>query len=238
MSDEVAWRRIPAGVNDEALLGGLDLAATLKTGKAVRRGGLLETIRGGVGLLAMAERAEPGLAGRLAAALDGPEAAGDRGARRGLRTRRGGPGCAGERLALHVNLNSVSLSDLREAEDGVDLEGAAMARSICPSCSMARWNARSLKPRWRWASTLCARRSRPCARRGLRRRWPIGRGQRRRCALAARLVLAPRARRIPMEEETQPEPEPDRLNPMRVRHTENEDGDPGRMRTMRPRPAI
>jgi magnesium chelatase subunit D len=64
------WRRIPLHINDTALLGGLDLSATLQAGRPVARQGLLAQADGGVVLLAMAERIEAGLAARLAAVLD------------------------------------------------------------------------------------------------------------------------------------------------------------------------
>ncbi|MFO1337414.1 MAG: magnesium chelatase subunit D [Burkholderiaceae bacterium] len=63
-------RRMPAHIGDERLLGGLDLAATLRTGQPVVREGLLAEADGGVVVLAMAERIAPALAARLAAVLD------------------------------------------------------------------------------------------------------------------------------------------------------------------------
>ncbi|WP_027285628.1 magnesium chelatase subunit D [Rubritepida flocculans] len=64
---DTPWRRLPPSIGDEALLGGLDLAATLALGRPVRRPGLLEQAAGGVVLLPMAERLSRGLAARLAA---------------------------------------------------------------------------------------------------------------------------------------------------------------------------
>ncbi|RYF38969.1 MAG: magnesium chelatase ATPase subunit D, partial [Comamonadaceae bacterium] len=64
------WRRIPLAINDTALLGGLDLGATLQAGQPVARQGALAQADGGVVLLAMAERIEAGTAARLAAVLD------------------------------------------------------------------------------------------------------------------------------------------------------------------------
>ena len=68
-------RRCPPGIDDDRLLGGLDLAATLATGTRVARAGLLAEADGGLLLLPMAERVTPGLAARLAGVLDGGEAA-------------------------------------------------------------------------------------------------------------------------------------------------------------------
>jgi magnesium chelatase subunit D len=64
------WLRIPSGAGDAALLGGLDLAATLHSGRPVAQPGLLARADQGVLLLPMAERVPPGVASHLAAALD------------------------------------------------------------------------------------------------------------------------------------------------------------------------
>jgi magnesium chelatase subunit D len=66
-------RRLPLNVADPALLGGLDFAATLQAGRPVMQQGLLAQADGGVVTLAMAERITPGVAARLAAVLDAGE---------------------------------------------------------------------------------------------------------------------------------------------------------------------
>lgn len=63
-------RRLPLNVADAALLGGLDFAATLQAGRPVMQQGLLAQADGGVVTLAMAERITPGVAARLASVLD------------------------------------------------------------------------------------------------------------------------------------------------------------------------
>lgn len=68
------WCRLPVHAGDEALHGGLDLAATLAVGELRRTQGLLNRARGGLLVAAMAERMSAALAGRLAAALDGDDA--------------------------------------------------------------------------------------------------------------------------------------------------------------------
>ncbi len=50
------WTRVPLGVDAARLLGGLDLAATLQSGRPIHERGLLAGAHGGVLLLAMAER--------------------------------------------------------------------------------------------------------------------------------------------------------------------------------------
>lgn len=68
-------RRMPGHVDDERLLGGIDLASSLAAGKPVRQTGLIEEARGGALIAGMAERIDAGVAGRLAQALDEGETA-------------------------------------------------------------------------------------------------------------------------------------------------------------------
>lgn len=65
--------RIPLNINDAALLGGLDLGATLQTGHPVAQRGILAQADGGVVVLAMAERLSTASAARLGAVLDSGE---------------------------------------------------------------------------------------------------------------------------------------------------------------------
>jgi magnesium chelatase subunit D len=62
--------KIPINVDNERLLGGIDLAETLRTGRSVRRTGLLESARGGVIVLQMAERVQSNVAAHIAQAMD------------------------------------------------------------------------------------------------------------------------------------------------------------------------
>lgn len=64
------WRRVPLHVNDDRLLGGLDLSATLQAGRAVAQRGLLAEADGGVVLLAMAERLTASTAASVSAVID------------------------------------------------------------------------------------------------------------------------------------------------------------------------
>lgn len=63
-------RRMPPGIADDRLIGGLDLPATLRAGRPVIQRGLLAEADGGVVLVPMAERLERGTVARLAGALD------------------------------------------------------------------------------------------------------------------------------------------------------------------------
>ncbi len=65
-----ACRRLPGHVDDDRLLGGVDLASSLATGRAVRQRGLLEECEGGALIVPMAQRLEPHIAGRLSQSLD------------------------------------------------------------------------------------------------------------------------------------------------------------------------
>lgn len=63
-------RRLPTHVDDERLLGGIDIAASLAAGKPVETKGLLAEAKGKALIVPMAERMGEALAGRLAQALD------------------------------------------------------------------------------------------------------------------------------------------------------------------------
>lgn len=66
-------RRMPLSITDERLLGGLDLPATLASGRPVLQKGLLAECDGSVLLLAMAERLPTATAARLCAVMDAGE---------------------------------------------------------------------------------------------------------------------------------------------------------------------
>ena len=65
------FRRAPAGIDDDRLLGGLDLVATLQAGRPVIGRGILAEADGGIVVVAMAERLPGSVAGRLAGVIDG-----------------------------------------------------------------------------------------------------------------------------------------------------------------------
>jgi magnesium chelatase subunit D len=64
------WLRLPLHTDDDRLLGGLDLGATLQRGTVVAQPGLLARGDGGFVLAVMAERMSPAMAARLCAVLD------------------------------------------------------------------------------------------------------------------------------------------------------------------------
>ncbi len=62
--------RVPGQVDDERLLGGMDLAATLQTGRVIHQPGLLAQAHGGVIVLPMAERLPSKVTAHIAQAQD------------------------------------------------------------------------------------------------------------------------------------------------------------------------
>jgi magnesium chelatase subunit D len=70
LPEDTPWHRLPPQVGDDALLGGLDLAATLAAGRVVSGRGLLARAQGGIVVVPMAERVSPSLSARLSTALD------------------------------------------------------------------------------------------------------------------------------------------------------------------------
>ncbi len=72
------WRSLPLHITDERLLGGLDLAATLHTGRPVAQRGVLASADGGIVEIVGAERMTAALAARIGAVLDRREVAVER----------------------------------------------------------------------------------------------------------------------------------------------------------------
>ncbi len=64
------WVRMPVSITDERLLGGLDLSATLASGRPVLQHGLLVEADGGTLILTMAERLPAPTAARLTQVMD------------------------------------------------------------------------------------------------------------------------------------------------------------------------
>jgi len=215
-------RRAPLNIPDDRLLGGLDLAASLSAGRAVAQRGLLVDCDGGVVILAMAERMEAGIAGRIAAVLDQAEVTIER---EGLTQR--WPTCFGvvaldegiepeerppaallERLAFRIDLEGVRPQP--PSVDAPDAEDLAAARcTLAAQRPAPDWVVEALctaaakcgvsSPR----GTLLALRT-AAVHAALNERLEIAVDD---LAAAARLVLAPRATRSP-EQEASPEPQP------------------------------
>lgn len=130
---EAPMVRLGRGVGDDRLLGGLDLAATLAAGRPVHERGLLAAADGGALVAPGAERMPPGLAGRLAAALD-------RGVVAVVALDEGRdddpppPAVLTERLGLSAGVDRVGLGDLAAA--GPEPDAVAAARRALPAVAI------------------------------------------------------------------------------------------------------
>lgn len=227
-------RRVPAHIDDERLLGGIDLTATLARGSAVSRVGLLAEADGGVVVVPMAERLSDATAGRLAAVIDTGEVVVERdgvalrAATRfvtvllddGIEPDERPPAALLERLAIRIDLSScrhrsidwpASESGIQgRARDNVEA-GASIETITATAAALGIDSAR--------APLLALRTARAAAR--LAGRDTIVEED---VILAARLVLAPRATRLPaMEPEEAAEPPP----PPEGDQGEQESGEPG-----------
>lgn len=146
---ESVVRRVPLHVTDGRLVGGLDLAATLRRGRPVEERGLLVEADGGIVLLAMAERLPAAVAARVGRVLDSGEVALERDglARRhatrigvvaldeGLSPDERPPGALVDRLAFHVDLTRVGLPRESAAMPGSGVEGDADPETIASARS-------------------------------------------------------------------------------------------------------
>ena len=215
-------KRMPLHIDDDRLLGGLDLAASLAAARPVAQRGLLAEADGGVLVAAMAERLEPGTVARLAAAIDTGQVqlardglAGAYPARfgvvaldEGLDDERSAP-ALGERLAFHLDLparlddddgpDAAAVARARHRLGGVHCDDEALEALCATAAALGVDSARAALQALRVARAAAA----------LDGAAVVGADH---AALAARLVLAPRATRLPApppsEAEAEAEPPP------------------------------
>ena len=218
--------RVPTHITDDRLLGGLDLAATLAAGRPVAERGILAEADGGVLILPSAERLAPGVAARIAAAMDRGGVAAERDARgQSFATRFGAialdeglederpPAALLDRLGCHVDLDGVaragiatpfSPTDIAEAKSRLVsvVVGDEAVEALCATAmalGIASLNAPYLAIKV--AGAAAALGGEDCVSPG-------------HVALAARLVLAPRATVFPVEAgEPEEKPEPQQRQP-------------------------
>jgi len=219
------FRRVPLHIADGRLLGGLDLSATLRAGRPVAERGLLAEADGGVVLLAMAERVARSTAAHLSAALDNHEVLVERDGITARTPTRFGvvaldegandeeqlPHTLVDRFAMLLDLNDIAWRDALPADYSAEeiLEarlrladidiGEPMLEAICGTAMALGVD--SLR-----ASLAAAQVARAAA--ALAERDAVTVED---VSLAARLVLAPRATRLPMPEQPddqQPEEPP------------------------------
>jgi magnesium chelatase subunit D len=207
-------RRLPLNIADNRLLGGLDLAATLRAGRPVAERGLLVEADDGVVVVAMAERLAQKTAACLAAAVDTGEVVVERDgiaerhpARFGIVALDEGidderpPPAMLDRLAIHVTLRGIRSAEesgpaaapvdvatarslLRAVRIDDEVLGALCEASLKLGISSLRVPLLALR---------VARASAALAGRETASAEDVG--------AAARLVLAPRATQLPAQEE-------------------------------------
>ena len=208
-------RRLPLHADDDRLLGGLDLAATLAAGRPVQQAGLLAQAAGGVLLLPMAERLPPRRAAQLAAALDDGAArltlvAFDEGLGTPAEGGEAVPASLAERLGLQLQGPLPQGRGAAPEPPAADLASARMrwpwVRAGDEALSVLVQAALALGIGSLRAPLLALRVARAAA--ALAGRETVAEPD---LALAAQLVLAPRATRMPAppaEDEPQPEAPP------------------------------
>jgi magnesium chelatase subunit D len=243
-------RRIPVNIADGRLLGGLDLSATLQAGRPIAERGLLAEADGGIVLLTMAERLEAATIARLGAVIDSGEICVERDGI-GLRI----PSRFGvvafdesvaederphasllDRLALHLELDTIGIRDT--IDSGPNREGIAAGRA---RLSSVRFDDAILKAICATAMALGVVSMRPSllalrAARAVAALAGHDEIQAEDAAIAARLVLAPRATILPAAEPSQPEPSEPQKQEASAEPNESpprsDDGEPSKSQTV------
>jgi len=205
-------RRVPTHIDEERLVGGIDLPASLRRGRTIHACGVLEELTGGFLLVPMAERASPARLSRIGQVLDGRPGF-------GVIALDGGRGeeerCAPsllERLGVHLDLRGLRLhasrNELPTPEDVIAARARLgtidihieMTRALCATASAC--GVESLR-----APLIAMRLARAHA--ALRGHAVPDEAD---LELAARVVLAPRATIAPaappQQENLQPQPQP------------------------------
>lgn len=197
-----AARRLPLSIDDDRLVGGLDVGASLAAGRAIRHQGLLRETAGGLLSIAGAERMNDAMAGRLAAAMDADGTALmllDDGDEEDM----GPPHALTDRLAFHLDLSSIRhlappadppaepLFLAEVAEPSAEVLNALAAAALAFGVPSVR------------TMLLALRAARASA--AYHGRGEIVAGD---VTIAARLVLVPNATRLPPAEDEPPPEEP------------------------------
>jgi magnesium chelatase subunit D len=209
LPSDAPLRRVPVHVDDERLLGGLDLGATLSVGRVVSSAGLLAEAEGGVIVVPMAERMADGTAARIAAAIDGGGRFVTVALDDGLEPEERVPVALAERLAFRIGLQSHSLARQRPGLGGESpmaetwprqREADEMRPADASVLEAVAMTALALGIDSARATLFALRAARAAAR--LAGRVTIEEAD---VILAARLVLAPRATRYPATEQQVPD---------------------------------
>ena len=227
LPSESPFRRVPLNTGDTALLGGLDLGATLQSGRPVALQGLLAQANGGVLLLAMAERMTAGAAARFGSVLDTGQVLLQRDGLDSVLSARVGvvaldegadedeqlPTSLSERLAFHMRMDGLAKDEEGPQWTAAEVQAARQrvgrvqmaAESVQALCAAAMaLGIDSLR-----ASLFATRAARAAA--ALAGSDTV---EEEHIAVAARLVLAPRATRLPpAPEEQEAEPPQEEASP-------------------------
>ena len=222
MPEGAPMRRIPASVSDDRLIGGVDLAATLSSGRLVVETGVLAASDGGVVVLPMAERASGPVVAALVGMLD----------MHAVRVEREGIAARHDARVALVCLDesaddeamSAAITD-RLAFRLHGMHGFAASgqtrNALSHMCASARERVMRVVDGATWIAALCElaedygiesvraplfawRAARAHA--ALHGRDVVGEED---AAVAARLVLLPRAVRMPMPPDVEPDAEPE-----------------------------
>ncbi|QIK38041.1 magnesium chelatase subunit D [Caldichromatium japonicum] len=237
-------RRVPLHVADGRLLGGLDLAATLRSGRPVAEKGLLVEADGGILELAMAERIAPGTVARINLAFDAGEVVLERDGLamrtpshfavvaldEGIGDDEGLSPALLDRLAFHLDLTAIPYDDAVSCD--YDLEDIQAARALLSSVTISDGQIEALCgialalgiPSLR-ASIFACHAARAHA--ALNGRTTVTEED---LAVAGRLVLAPRATQLPPME-----PPPDAEPPLPEPSEPNQDQDQSKDSPQEPR---
>jgi magnesium chelatase subunit D len=220
MPVEAPWRRCPATIADDRLLGGLDLGVTLATGQAVVARGLLAEAHGGIVVVGSAEGLPAGTAARLGAVLDAGEVVAERDgfairhpARFGLvlldeGTDEDVPAALRDRLAFRIDLSAVRVSETTAVPPPAEAHPGPIAADDDVSLALCA-TAEALGIGSARAELLALRVARAAA--ALDRRGAVIEAD---TIVAAQLVLAHRATRMPQQqtEESGEQPPPPETN--------------------------
>ncbi len=207
--------RAPCDVGDAELLGGLDLSATLASGHTVAQRGLLARADNGALIVAMVERLAQTPAAHISAALDRGEVVAERDgltirsrARmavialdEGIEDDDRPPAALVERLAFRLDLGQLSHRDVETGDGRPDISGIGAARerlaavtipdqlieALCTACAALGVGSSR-------APLLALKAARAAA--ALAGRDVVDEAD---AALAARLVIAPRALHLPAD---------------------------------------
>jgi magnesium chelatase subunit D len=230
------FRRIPLHIADGRLLGGLDLSATLRAGRPIAERGLLAEADGGVVLLAMAERVAASTAAHLSAALDNHEVLVERDGITARTPTRFGvialdegandeeqlPHTLVDRFAMLLDLNAIAWRDALPPDyvpEDILAAGKRLAEVQVPETMLEAicGTALALGVDSLRASLAALRVARAAAALAQRDQVEVED-----VSAAARLVLAPRATRLPMPDQPDEQP-PEEPPPPEENQDDNQD---------------